>query len=108
MVGSQYQISYIFLKGVYTYNFENLSPIDQQLISARGVLTYEFCDSALNIIPDLILSIAIFFDEIIGTHNKPQPTPIWLRDLNLDFSRSLTGYIWHERDPSLEYIPSKF
>ena len=46
MVGSQYQVSNVWFKGVHLYTFDNLTQQDLDLVEARGVIAYEFCDSA--------------------------------------------------------------
>jgi hypothetical protein len=46
MVGRRWQTKNVFFKGDNILTFDNLTQQDLDLVDARGVIAYEFCDSA--------------------------------------------------------------
>lgn len=107
VAGSQWTYGNVYFKGNHSYLFSDLTDEDLAVIEARGVHAYESCDSAMEILPDILKTIELFTTEIMAKGDKPSAPKEWVKQLNYDFSKNLTGYEWQPRDKVKRFIPDE-
>jgi hypothetical protein len=98
--GRTYHLAEVLLPGVHKVTFENLSEFELEFIQANGVQAFRFCDSMVNIIPDLVMTAELFIGGLGLNPNIPffgSHVPMHMQELNVEFVKKATGFQWKKR-----------
>lgn len=98
--GRTYHFAEVLTTGVQKVTFKNLSAFEQEFIKANGVQVFRFCDSMVNIIPDLVMTLKLFIGGLGLDPNIPffgSHVPMEMQELNVEFVKRATGYQWKKR-----------
>ena len=106
-VGTRWDWGNTFWSGDKQIKFDNLTKLDLDVIKARGVQVYEMCDSASNILPDMIKTFKVFFDAVMDKGDHPSAPYDFVKQANIDMVKEISGYEWKNRDKKKMYFPDK-
>lgn len=98
--GHTYHFAEVLVPGVHKVTFKNLSAYEQKFIKFNGVQAFRFCDSMVNIIPDLIMTTELFIGGLGLNPNVPffgSHVPMHMQELNVEFIKRATGFQWKKR-----------
>lgn len=98
--GRTYHFAEVLTTGVHKVSFKNLSEFELNFIKFNGLQAFRFCDSMINIIPDLIMTASLFIGGLGLNPNIPffgSHVPMYMQELNVDFIKRATGFQWKKR-----------
>jgi hypothetical protein len=98
--GRTYHFAEVLLPGVHKVTFTNLSDFELKFIKNNGLQAFRFCDSMINIIPDLIMTAELFLGGLGLNPNIPffgSKVPMHMQELNVEFVKRATGFQWKKR-----------
>jgi hypothetical protein len=99
-------LSSVFVHGIHKITFTNLSPLQYEEIVENGMGVFRFCDKLKNLLPDLVMTAALFLGGFGTNPNTPifgSKPPEYMQELNVDFILQSTGYQYEKR-PSPVYV----
>ena len=104
--GHTYHFAEVLMTGVHKVTFKNLSSFELDFIKNNGVQPFRFCDSIINIIPDLIMTAELFIGGLGLNPNIPffgSHVPMHQQELNVEFVKRATGFQWKKRKQALYF-----
>lgn len=111
--GSGFHMATIELPGVHKISFKNLYPDDVEFVKLNGLQIFRFCDSILNFVPNLLLTVSMFLGGLGDNPDIPffgSHVPMYMQKMNVEFIKHATGYQYLPRDPPafLDYPAENF
>jgi len=94
-----YHVTSLFYRGQHRYIFQNLTPAQFQEMTVRGLSIFRFCDHLMYILPDVVATALMFVGSLSANTTSPLGShpPFWMTDINLDFVKQTTGYVFEKR-----------
>lgn len=102
--GRTYHFAEVLTTGVHKVTFKNLSQFELDFIKFNGIQAFRFCDSMVNIIPDLVMTASLFIGGLGLNPNIPffgSHVPMYMQELNVEFIKRANGYQWKKRNAPL-------
>jgi hypothetical protein len=101
--GKQFHFVETLLPGLNRFTFTGMTKEELEYVSMRGVEFMRYCDSAIHMVPDLILTAQMFLGGLGLNPNIPfagSHVPMEQQKANVDFIKEATGFQWKSRTPT--------
>lgn len=111
-IGDMLQPHILFFAGDHEYTFKSLTDFDKSYVEKVGMKPFLFCDSVVNILPDVLKTVGLFLGGIgvIPSPNIPffglKPW-VMQKKWNVEFIKKSMGFQWQEREKTSVHIPDK-
>jgi len=99
-LGKKFHYSILEKEGTHLFTFKDITEQEVNILNGLGIEVYRFCDSVSHFVPDLVLSLALFFGGLGLNPNIPffgSHVPMKMQELNVKFIKHATGFQWRER-----------